>query len=289
MEENKRISDLFERARTEAPKTSFDDVKGHFLAAGTVTGVGLLAKWAAASLKLKVIIMTSTLITLTISGLLVTSALNSNPAQKETKDQKDVIIPMENLEIIQEDGIKETIFYDDKDQVLEIIVDSSSKLNDEAEASVPNTVSELNTHQLTSSEREINLAPPVTAKTTNSSEGEEEAKERRFVITEKTSTTELEEIQELAEKAGIKMEYNARIKKNIIKRISMTWKLNNENCNSNWQISVTGDDDFRLEVGWKENDKGEAIGFLNDKRYECGDKEVGVLINGEGQRIEIKN
>ncbi|MFK7786989.1 MAG: hypothetical protein AB8B56_17845, partial [Crocinitomicaceae bacterium] len=156
MEENKRISDLFERARTEAPKTSFEDVKGHFIATGAVAGVGLLAKWAAVSLKLKVIIMSSTLITLTVSGLLVTSALNSSPIEKEVTDPKEYILPMENLEIKQEDGIKETIIYDDQDQVVEIIVDSSSKLTDASEETTSNTVLELNPQELTTTRGEIN-------------------------------------------------------------------------------------------------------------------------------------
>lgn len=288
MEENKRISDLFERARNEAPKTSFEDVKGHFLATGAVAGTGLLAKWAAASFKLKAIIMTSTLITLTISGLLVSSYVNSNPVNEDPIKQNEIIVPQENLEIIQEDGVKETIIYDDKDQVLEVIVDSSNKFSAPIEnKELMETPIVVEPNSLTVAPDPIpSLSPTMDPKIEKADKPE---KERRFTITEKTSKEELEKIKTLAENAGIRMTYTARIKKNIIKRLSMNWNLNGDSGRSNWSITVSGDDDFSVEVGWEENDKGQATGFLDDKRIEARDKGVEVIVDSEGNRIRTKN
>lgn len=293
MEENKRISDLFERARNEAPKTSFEDVKGHFLATGVVAGTGLLAKWAAASFKLKVIIMTLTLITLTVSGLLVSSYVNSNPVNEAPTKEYEIIVPQDNLEIIQEDGVKETIIYDDKDQVVEVIVDSSNKFSapiKNKDLTVIETPIVLEPHILTVDPDPIpSLTPKIEVKIEKS---DSSANERRFTITEKTSKEELEKIKTLAENAGIRMTYTARIKKNTITRLSMHWNLNADNEKSNWNITTACNDDdgFNLEVGWKENDKGQAISLLEGKKCrEVRDRHRGMITDSEGNRIRMKN
>lgn len=289
MEENKRITNLFERARTEAPKTSFESVKGHFLATSAVAGTGLLAKWAALSFKLKVLIMTSTLIILTISGLVISSNLKETTTQERHGTQKEYLTPQENLEITQEDGVRETIFYDNEDQVVEIIVDSSEKLKELDETldspQIPTPADEPMVPKVAQSSL---IQPKAPETDTNNSKMETSSTVRRFEITENTTEEELNEIRKLAQAAGITMKYNARIKRNIIKRISMTWILECEGRTSNWSLSVSGDDDFSVEVGWEENEKGQAISFLSDKHAKTG-KSVEVSTDGAGTKVEVRN
>ncbi|MFK7786289.1 MAG: hypothetical protein AB8B56_14310, partial [Crocinitomicaceae bacterium] len=177
---------------------------------------------------------------------------------------------------------------DDQDQVVEIIVDSSSKLTDASEETTSNTVLELNPQELTTTRGEINTTPPRTTKANNTISEGDTGTEHRFEITEKTTKEELENIKEQAEKAGIKMTYTARIKKNIIQRLSMTWILNTEDGKSNCQVSLNGDE-FEVEVGWKENEEGKAISFLNDKFIQSSNKPVSIIVDNEGNLIRTKN
>ena len=89
-----------------------------------------------------------------------------------------------------------------------------------------------------------------------------------FEITHRTTTQELELIQKQATEAGIDFNYTARVKKDIVKRISMNMKINNGN--STWNSDISGTNSFRFTFGWWEDETGKVRRFLTDKEADIG-------------------
>ncbi len=259
MEENKRISDLFERARNEVPKTSFEDMKKHVLSAGATGGVGIIAKWAATSFKFKAIVMITTLSTLTISGILIVTQL-ANPTGSTVKNQEDGIIHTEqNFEILSEDGVQKMTIYDDNDKVVQVIVDSSGNVKHKDQVNM--SVKEL--ELLIASDNTSNPPLVVYNKTSKRDVVTNPLKERKFTITQNTTSEELKNIMEQARDAGIDFDYETRVRKGIIKKITMSMIIKAESGTSEWHSKISGSKSFCFMFGWNENDSGKAISLIN--------------------------
>lgn len=266
MEENKRISDLFERARNEAPKTSFDDMKSNFLTVGAVGGVGIIAKWAAASFKLKAIIMITLFSTLTISGIMIAAQLTPTTEVVEVKADKNLESEIEYIEISNLDGIKKTVIFDENDQVLEVMIDSTKKVN-------PKVTTTTTKIELTAEEPELLqkmvLAPgnqlielkknaPIVLISTDS------LVMKKFKITDKTTSEDLEKIAKQARAAGIIFDYSARIRGNSIKKVQLDMKIDQPDDSSDWSTSISGKT-FTYVFGWWEEKNGTAVRFITNK------------------------
>lgn len=264
MEENKRISDLFEAARTEAPKTSFDEVKNHLIAASAVGSVGIVAKFMAASIKFKVIIMIGVFSVLTISGILITTQISGNHVIQTNSALKNEAKKDLNIEVKRENGIERTIIYDENDRVVQISVDSSNETSERAESLELKTNSptrikngEMKSEIVEHSQQKRNY--PAIA---------QDSSMKVFEITDKTTLNELEAIQAQADAAGLSFNYTARVKKDKLKRISLKMKINNGN--STWNSEISGTSSFRFTFGWWENESGQVRRFLTDKEANIG-------------------
>jgi len=266
MEENTRISDLFDRARNEAPKTSFDEMKGHFLATSTVAGTGILVKWAAASFKLKVIIMTSVVSILTISGVLIASQFKSTPVLEESTVEK---LPQNEVEIIEvksEDGIQKTTVYNEKREVLKVEIDSSNEAKQKAQEMRLDPEGPRTIDFQTAPKRTItSLKPPTVNPTVDS----DSLVLKKFMINETTSNEEIEKIQQQAISAGLEFTYNTRIRQSKIKRLHLKMKKGG----SHWSSHITGTDSFSFDFGWWEDAEGNFVRFIckKDLNIGCGD------------------
>ncbi len=291
MEENKRISELFDRARTQAPQASYADVKRTFLAASAAGGVGIIAKWAGTTFKFKLIFMITTLSTLTIGGILIATQLTGNPKATDMKPDVAHPKPTTNIEVRHENGVQETTIYDENDRIVKVLVDSSEhrlrslrlhfdKLNVSRSVSAVGSVAD----KLDNRGEVTAIAPnqPKTIKNgTIPSETVRETPKKRnaaanvqdssmkvFEITQRTTTQELELIQKQATEAGIDFNYTARVKKDIVKRISMNMKINDGN--STWNSEISGTNSFRFTFGWWEDESGKVRRFLTDKEADIG-------------------
>lgn len=265
MEENKRISELFDRARTQAPQTSYADVKKAFLFASTVGGASLLAKWAASSFKFKLIFMITTLSTLTVGGLLIVTQLTGNPNPINVKSDLAKHENTLNIEVKRENGVQQTTIYDEHDRIVKVIVDSSEKQTDRGGAVTisPNQPKAIKNGTI---EPEIIRETPKTIqKRANTSDS---LVMKKYEITDKTTSKELELIQEAATEAGIEFNYTARVKKDIIKRISMDMKI--EDGKACWNSTISGTDSFSFVFGWWEDGSGKAVRFLSNDDTRVG-------------------
>lgn len=268
MEENKRISELFDRARTQAPQASYADVKRAFLTASAAGGVGILAKWAGTTFKFKLIFMITTLSTLTIGGILIATQLTGNPNSKDMKPDVAHPKPTTNIEVRHENGVQETTIYDENDRIVKVLVDSSRAAADKSD-----------------NRGEVTAIPPNQPKAikngTKPSEIIRETPKKRIVlanvqdssmkvfeITDKTSLDELAAIQAHADAAGLSFNYTARVKKDKLKRISLTMKI--EEGNSTWNSDISGTNSFRFTFGWWEDETGKVRRFLTDKEADIG-------------------
>ncbi len=260
MEENKQISDLFERARNEAPKTSFEEMKKHVLSTGAVGGVGIIAKWAAASFKFKAIVMIAILSTLTVSGILIITQL-ANPTGTAAKKQENGIIHTEqNFEILSEDGVQKMTIYDENDKVVQVIVDSSENVKHKDQA-VNLSVKEL--ELLTASDNTSNSRVVMYDETSKRGIVANPLKERKFTITQNTTSEELKNIMKQARDAGIDFGYETRVRKGVIKKITMSMIIKAESGTSEWHSKISGSKSFSFKFGWNENDFGKAISFIS--------------------------
>lgn len=264
MEENKRISDLFERARTEAPKTSFEEVKKHVVAASTVGSVGILAKWAALSFKLKSIIMVTTLSTLTISTLLVISQFNESSGKAENSSISNRTQSEHNLEIHSENGIQKTIVYDENNSIVEVIVDSSDQLDADGESIrylspvelLPFETVEVINEDLEGIELVEGTTPLVDVE-------KDSLVMKRFDISDKTTEEELDQMQAAAADAGISIQFNARIRRGTLKRLSLVMSILEDGKRKYKRSCVYKAKTFSFQTGWMEDKNGQVIRFLN--------------------------
>lgn len=258
MEENKRISDLFERARTEAPKTSFEEVKKHVIAASAVGGVGILAKWTALSFKLKSIIMIATLSTLTISTILIVSQLTPSPKSVGGNTDRSQKGGGEIVEIRSEDGIQSTIVYNEKNEVLEVSIDSSTEVISYAER----IKLKINEPESLDNFKDAEKSPIVMLPSVNDNANlSDSLTMRQYKISEKTSREEIEKIQKLAIAAGLEFNYSAKIRNNKIKRLTINMKKSDKK----WMSKISGSKSFNFNFGWWEDSDGHFVKFLCNK------------------------
>lgn len=261
MEENERISDLFERARNEAPKTSFEEVKKHVIAASAVGGAGIVAKLTSISFKLKVIIMLVTLSTLTISGILIVTQLNSTVESKLVNHKTVQTQNNKNLKIFSENGIQKTVHYDENNQVLEVILDSSDA-NNSSDKNFEESIDVLPFESINAISDEKDgtgiVNQPVSINSGDS------LVMRRFDFSDKTTEDELEAFSSAAQAAGIRIDYTARIRRNSVKRLSLVMSLTEEGKRKCERACVYKADSFTFQTGWMEDSEGNAVRFLKD-------------------------
>jgi|GEM_PF-5034592 len=271
MEENKRISDLFDRARNEAPKTSFDDMKSNFLTAGTVGGIGIIAKWAAASFKFKAIIMITLLSTLTISGIMIAAQLTPTTEVVEVKVDKNWESEIEYIEISNQGGIKKTVIFDENDQVLEVMIDSTKKVS--PKVTIMTAKVELTTKEPELIQKmvvvpgnqliELKKNAPITLISTDS------LVMKKFKITHKSTSEDLAKIAKQARAAGITFDYKVQFRKNELRKVKIDMDFEGLSGSNDWSTSISGKT-FTYVFGWWEEKNGKAVRFITNKETMAG-------------------
>lgn len=276
MEQNKRISELFELARNEAPTTSFNELKGEFLthlaaggagmAGATIAQKSLWTKWLAASFKLKVIIMTTVVSVLTISGIVIGTQLTSNSSVEQKRTDN---LPAETIEIIEvrsENGIEKTIVYNDKNEVMTVSIDSSEEAKSSAQRIKLNPKHVQIVENAKLSDKVLIDAKP---KLTTKSSATDSLTMKKFEINERTSDQEILKMKEQAIAAGMEFTFDTKKRNNKIKRLTLNMSKNG----SKWMSKISGTDSFSFEFGWWEDANGKFVKFLCDEDLEiaCGD------------------
>lgn len=271
MEENKRIADLFERARTEAPKTSFDEAKKHLLAASAVGSVGIIAKFMAASFKVKAIIMLGIVSTLTVSGLLIFNSGSDGALRVFQGSELDSSLQgpqcttcldkqSASVEISSANGIEKTVVFDDQNQVINVTIDSSNKTRKPIQIEKLASKQLVNVPMEESGSIQSSNFKEFTSKRANPADS---LTFKKFTITHNTSAEELKNISAQAKDAGIEFAYDTRIRRGVIKKIEIAMVLNSGNDKSKWGAKISGSSSFSFEFGWREDASGKAVNLYD--------------------------
>lgn len=258
MEENKRISDLFERARTEAPKTSFDEAKKHLLAASAVGSIGILAKWAALSAKFKFISMITAISILTMTSVMIFS--NGDKKSANTLNNNRLI---HSTKVSVEDDAR-----DDSIEQASIEITSISKSGDQGtEKTVPYARFEnyalmdvLGIRGMDIQDRSKQKQPTKSQFSLNPEQSGDSLAMKRFEISEKSTDKEIAAIQSQAIDAGLEFTFNTKIRRDKIKRLNLNMKKGNQK----WMSKISGTDSFSFTFGWWEDSEGQFVKYICD-------------------------
>lgn len=311
-----QLDQLFQSARSEAPKFKFTEVSSVFtsaLAIGVATAAH--AKVITSSIfKSKIFIMSISTITAITSAVLIYSsaAATKTPipvAVEEGQPTKTAITfvdPQEEL-FAADDTLKREKISKDSVKVLTIdihdnIIRSTVLMNDETIKELNFNLNELEGLNIDldnlSSELKVNLSE-LEGLTINLDDLEMDFEELSLLseiegldvedlldnveivysnfdridpdiktvshfITNHTTMEELDVIKKAATKAGIRFNYTAKVKRNIIKKIELTMRLVNEEGLRKYScvnINVSNDKMFSHTIEWQENAAGKAVSF----------------------------
>jgi hypothetical protein len=270
MSENKRIDQLFDSARMETPKTAYNETKSTLLKA---TGVGvfgtLLLKWGFLSTKLKAIIMVASIGLLTVSvGLIFTSF-----GKEETKNRLNPVqlsqaeVSVQNVEIENTGSVETTTYLDEENNIIKVVVDSQKerKAADISMLPIDSFVLKPRIDVLEIPLAGLAIKPIIKDSTIADSTGNRVV----FRITEKTTSEELETIFDKAKQAGLDVDYNTRIRRNVIKKINWSMSIDKKEGRKNWNSTISSSKAFSCMVGWIEDESGKAVDFIVKTKTSC--------------------
>ena len=86
---------------------------------------------------------------------------------------------------------------------------------------------------------------------------------KRFEISEKTTNKELEQIQAVAQAAGISFQFSTRIRNSKLRRLSLNMSIQSDGKRKYKRSCVYKAKTFSFETGWIEDENGKVIRFLN--------------------------
>ncbi|MDG1331408.1 MAG: hypothetical protein P8P74_03715 [Crocinitomicaceae bacterium] len=211
--------------------------------------------------------MIATLSTLTISTLLAVSHFSNSQEKVEGVNTITGAQTEQNIEIHNENGIQKTIVFDDNNSIIEVIVDSSEAIDKKSTASTghePMGELPLQNRQLISQGTEGSIVDqPIEVLSVDSLTA------RRFDFTDKTTLEDLEAFKTAAKAAGIEVDYRAKIRRSILKKINLQMSIKSDSerkiCSSS---SVYKAKTFRFQTGWMEDENGKAVRFLENDEIE---------------------
>lgn len=270
MNENKRIDQLFDIARVEKPKVAYQETKAILLKA---TGAGilgaLLLKWGFLSTKLKAIIMIGSIGFITVSvGLVVTTMGTGELKNKSNNVQmSQAEVNVQNMEVENNGNVEKTTYLDERDNVIKVVIDSQMERKADNSFVLP-----IDTIRFKRSVDVLEIplkGTSVTSFVKDSITANSAGKRVVFRVTEKTTAEELESIFEKAKSAGLKVDYNTKIRRNLIKRIHWKMSITREDGESDWMTNITTSDSFSCMIGWMQDESGKAIGFIKKTKTSC--------------------
>jgi hypothetical protein len=285
-EENQRLDQLFESARNQAPQASYEQTKKVFVGSlATGAAVGILAKWATFSIKLKMMIMVSTV---GILSFVTVFSLNSGSTNQTepltTPNTGKEATPIETItENEDETHIEQVTIITSEDNEVKRIIESKTIVNEPEEeetVSAESTTEEkddstdilipVTTEKTTlfgkaddlfildESDDSTQLFPENKPKTQGSTSGEV-----LFKVSSTSTEADFKTIREAAEAAGIRFTYNLRIRKNKIKHCEFSINYTGEDGQRCWKsFKINGRfKDFR--IGWYVDENGKATGLMD--------------------------
>lgn len=269
------MNELFALAKQEAPRTSVSEVEASFRAGIALSGGATVSAWSKL-LNLKTGIMMIGTGVVLISGLMLlnmngpTEAMAEQPLMEATMlheavpvtltepvDSEPSAEPKTAVAITQEPDTLEQL-------VVEPTVDdevSTSPMRDEVESE--NEVEpESDTVELLA----VVLEDEVETTADEPEIVEAEPKEVRYVINSSTTEEDLKKIMSEAEKAGIRMSYTARIKRNMVRKLHMHLTLTRDGSKMQRRINVYSGkgNNFTTNVAWRVDEEGKAVDFAGE-------------------------
>lgn len=288
-EQKNRLDQLFDSARSQEPKVSYDQVSKRLIPALAVgVFVGLFAKWAAYSLKTKVIIMLSSVSLL--GSVAVYTVMQLNAPTQPTQKEKAIAVAeptVVEVSIQDENGVIETFTYEDDELVASSVMDT---LSSEASTLVAVPTIPKGSEVTSSSQKLTQKSEHVDDRgyIHKTPENLEDSLSKQvFSINEKTSDEDLKRIKQIASEAGVVMKYTSTRRRGTIKKIQLELQLskgesdNQENSTIN--STVKTNKTFEYYFGWEEDANGKATTFLHGI-----DKGTGGNFNGTFQNFHIQ-
>lgn len=271
METKKHIDDLFSYARTQTPKTSFEDTAKAFqVGIAAAAGGGILTKWTALSLKFKTIIMCTTISIISVTGIFIGSLLTSEKsvAHSEISSSKMRATELQSESRERKNAQEETtsVTNQSADAHSLATVEKQPKM-----AKLPN----LEQLGLTMLPKQISAfsqplgAPIKRQMSTNNVTAVDSTRMKLFEITEKTTNQEIENIRQQALDAGLEFTFSTKIRQHKIKKLDLHMKKGNQK----WMSKISGTDAFSFTFGWWEDEAGQFERYIcdDDLARICGD------------------
>ncbi len=242
-----RLEDLFQELRSEEPKLSFTDVSRRFLKAQQVGWLGVFLirffrKWN----YLNWIIMTTSIITATALGILLSGAPKSQTGGKYVTGTPE---PQSTFATETEELIEIEYFSADSQLVQRVRKTKGQTQIENIQTLPPEPLPNAKVHH---------LAPRPSVKDSTA----EVTRDRIFQITHNMQDVDLQEIEKAAKAAGLDFHYKYLVWKGKVKKIEywINWTgPDGKYCN--YHAALKGK--FSTTVGWTEDAGGKAIGLLN--------------------------
>lgn len=235
------LDNLFEAARNEAPKISFEITQEVFKAS---VGTGLDAGY---SFWKQFLTLKNGFIMLGISGITVITILALQPnaeAQNHSNEVHEFKVPLIS------DVIEDNIIHEEEalEEENTFIVEGNEEL---IQTEQKNASEEVNSNIVSWEKHPVKKEGP-----------EQEGNEKQVVmkVSNATSKSRMNEIQSMAEKAGVELTYKMGGDPASLRSLSMKLKSKEDDASSKFKFSSN----FELNIGWFENDSGQAIRLYND-------------------------
>lgn len=272
METNERMDELFSRARTQAPKTSYEQTSQAFqVGIAALAGGGILSKWAALSLKFKLISMTTVISIISVTSVLVVSTLSTKNVEKQpikSSDKEIQYTPKNEAEMIQEDSETKEISLSQNQQP------SMNATHEKSQETIHEAfnVSGLEKLGISMIPRDLQafnrkLAPTSMIKQPKIAQ--DSLTMKLFEISEKTTNAEIEAIKQQAVAAGLEFDFSTKVRQDKIKKLDLHMKKGN----NKWMSKISGTDSFSFTFGWWEDSEGKYVKYIcdDDLARICGD------------------
>lgn len=271
LDENNSLDILFQSAREEAPKLSFEDTKGVFLKSLALGGAGLLtAKGLAYLIKLKFSVIMFSTIGIVATTAVIMQVVNPTPEKiNQSISGEKIELSQNNPEIIS----PEVILIDQDDSLLknenEVIVPEVEMIEElptflvtEFPMIMPKSIEPVKPSVISTIQ-----SPRLLAKAEVNEEMAADIVKYQVVVTEKTTDKELLALEEKALAAGIDYTYSAKRRGNNIKKLTIKMIIYDEDGERKVStFYLKNANSFNFQIGWMELD-GKATGFI--KRDNC--------------------
>lgn len=265
------LEDLFEKARTESPVASFEEVSVRFSGTLSYAAPGTIFKLLA-KYKLFTIGIVS-VATLTLVNVMLSSD------HYEKQEPKPAVQEAFTNPIIQQPPSEVISPLSDQEEEVDLPL-APLKTQKISDLLTPANIAERETISLLppvgrpeevlsirkSSPSFVEIASFVRSLVDESSSKTTQAPEKvvKFTISESTSTRQLASISAQAQKAGIEYTYVVDLKKKLIQEFNVDMAIRNTDIVASVQVCVPRKDSFTVSFGWFADANGKAIRLLEN-------------------------